>query len=263
MQKGIPSSFVTAALILGVAALGVASVTTAARAAGGAPKPPAQEWSWQGPFGTFDRAALRRGLQVYAEVCASCHSLNLVAYRTLGEIGFSEAEIKAFAAEYEVVDGPDDEGDMFERQARPADIFVSPFENDNAARASNNGALPPDLSLMTKARFNGPDYLYALLTGYGDAPAGTEVMDGMYYNAYFSGHQIAMAPPLYDDAVEYADGTEATEAQTARDVTTFLAWTAEPEMEERKRLGAKVMIFLLVLTGFLYALKRRIWADRH
>jgi len=255
MKKIILSTFVAAAF-----AISAVSLTTTAEAAGSAPKPPAQEWSWQGPFGTFDRPALRRGLQVYAEVCAACHSLNLVAYRALGEVGFSEDEIKAFAAEY---DGPDEDGEMFERAAKPADHFVSPFENDNAARASNNGAMPPDLSLITKARFNGPDYLHALLMGYTDPPEDMEVMDGMSYNEYFPGHQIAMAPPIDDDSVEYADGTEATQDQISRDLVTFLSWTAEPELEERKRLGFKVMLFLLVLTGFLYALKRRVWADQH
>ncbi len=258
MKKVILSAFAAATI-----ALGNVAVTGPAEAASGV-KPPAQEWSWTGPFGTFDRASLRRGLQVYSEVCSGCHSLNLVAYRALGEVGFSEDEIKAFAAEFEVTDGPDEEGEMFEREARPADMFVSPFANDNAARASNNGALPPDLSLMTKARFNGPDYVHALLTGYEEeAPEGVMLMDGMSYNHYFAGNQIAMAPPIDDDSVEYADGTEASKDQIARDVVTFMAWAAEPELEERKRLGLKTMIFLLVLTGLLYALKRKIWSDQH
>lgn len=239
-------------------------MSPSADAAGNTPKPPKQDWSWSGPFGTYDRAALRRGLQVYAEVCSSCHGVKLVAYRNLMDIGFSEDEVKAFAAEYEVEDGPDDEGEMFTREARPADRFVEPFANENAARASNNGALPPDLSLMTKARIGGPDYLYALLVGYEEeAPEGFDLLEGMNYNHYFPGHQIAMAPPIGDDAVEYADETEATKEQIARDVVTFLNWTAEPELEERKRLGIKVLIFLLVLTGMLYALKRKVWADLH
>ena len=258
MKKVILSAFAAAAIIMSTAAF-----TGPAEAAGGV-KPPAQDWSWQGPFGTFDRPSLRRGLQVYSEVCSGCHSLNLVAYRALGEVGFSIDEIKAFASEFEVVDGPDEDGEMFDREAKPSDMFVSPFENENAARASNNGAMPPDLSLMTKARFNGPDYLLALLTGYEeDAPAGVDLMDGMSYNHYFPGNQIAMAMPVDDDSVEYADGTEATQDQIARDVVTFLAWAAEPELEERKRLGIKVMIFLIFLTGLLYALKRKVWADQH
>lgn len=258
MKNVILSAFAAATI-----AFGTVAVTSPAEASSGI-KPPAQDWSWTGPFGTFDRPALRRGLQVYAEVCSGCHSLDLVAYRALSEIGFSVEEIKAFASDYEVIDGPDEEGEMFEREAKPADMFVSPFANENAARASNNGALPPDLSLMTKARFNGPDYVHALLTGYEEeAPEGMELMEGMNYNHYFAGNQIAMAPPIDDDSVEYADGTEASKDQISRDIVTFMAWAAEPELEERKRLGIKVMIFLLVLTGLLYALKRKIWADQH
>lgn len=258
MKKAILSAFTAATIAMG--AIGVLSGPADAKVV----NLPEQDWSWSGPFGTFDRAALRRGLQVYSEVCSGCHSLDLVAYRALGEVGFSEDEIKAFAAEFEVTDGPDEEGEMFDRPAKPADRFVSPFANENAARASNNGAFPPDLSLMTKARFNGPDYIHALLTGYEEeAPEGVDLMDGMNYNHYFAGNQIAMAPPIDDDTVEYADGTEATKAQIASDVVTFLAWAAEPELEERKRLGLKVMIFLLFLTGLLYALKRSIWADQH
>jgi len=224
---------------------------------------PDRHWSWEGPFGTFDRAALRRGLQVYADVCSSCHSLELVAYRNLQDIGFSEAEVKAFAANFEVEDGPNEDGDMYSRPAKPSDRFASPFANDNAARASNGGALPPDLSLMTKARKNGSDYVHALLTGYEEPPADFTLLEGMNYNAYFPGHQIAMAPPIGDDTVEYADGTEATTEQIAADVVTFLSWAAEPEMEARKRLGIKVIIFLVVFTGFAYALKRKIWSDLH
>jgi cytochrome c1 len=182
----------------------------------------------------------------------------------LAGIGFSEDQIKAIAAEAEVTDGPNEEGEMFDRPARPSDRFASPFPNDNAARASNNGALPPDLSLMVKARKGGADYLHALLTGYKEEPpAGFTLGDGMNYNTYFAGHQIAMAPPIADDAVEYADGTKATAKQIATDISTFLAWTAEPELEERKRLGIKVLLFLIVLTAMLYAVKRQIWKDLH
>ena len=240
------------------------ALATGAASAAEVPKLPAQDWSFDGIFGTYDRAELRRGVQVYNEVCASCHGLKLVAYRNLNDVGFSADDVKAIAAEFEVTDGPNDDGDMFTRPARPADRFQSPFENDQAARAANNGSLPPDLSVITKARKGGSDYIYALLAGYAEEPpADFELADGMYYNKVFPGHQIAMAPPLDDDAVEYADGTEATTAQMARDVTTFLVWAAEPEMEERKRLGIKVMLFLLVLTGLLYALKRKTWADLH
>ncbi|MCP4330929.1 MAG: cytochrome c1 [Alphaproteobacteria bacterium] len=225
---------------------------------------PSQSWSFDGPFGTFDRAEAQRGLQVYQENCSSCHSLRLVSYRNLTALGYSDAQIQAIASEKDVTDGPDDEGEMFERPARPSDRFVSPFPNDNAAIAANGGAMPPDLSLITKSRIGGPDYLYALLTGYEEEPpADFDLPDGAYYNEYFPGHQIAMPPPLFDDLVEYADGTPATVDQMARDVTTFLSWAASPEMEERKTTGIKVILFLLILTGLLYAYKRKIWADLH
>jgi len=201
---------------------------------------------------------------VYSEVCSGCHGVKLVAYRNLMDIGFSEEDVKAFASDFEVEDGPDDEGEMFWREAIPSDRFAEPFANDNAARAANNGALPPDLSLITKARIGGADYLYALLTGYEEeAPPGFELLDGMNYNNYYPGHQIAMAAPIYDDSVEYLDGTIATKEQISHDVTTFLAWTAEPKLEHRKRLGLKALIFLIVLTGMLYAVKRKIWSDLH
>jgi cytochrome c1 len=251
------------ARLLAIAAVALVFLAGPARAAEG-PALPTQSWSFQGMFGTYDRAALRRGFQVYSEVCASCHSLRLLSYRNLGSVGFSEDEVKAIAAEIEVEDGPNDEGDMFTRPGKPADRFASPFANEMAARAANNGALPPDLSLMVKARKGGPDYLHGLLTGYAEtAPEGVTVMEGMNYNMYFPGNQIAMAAPLADEAVEYSDGTEATLDTHARDVVVFLAWASSPELEERKRLGIKVLIFLIVLTGMLYALKRQIWRDVH
>jgi len=258
MKKTI-LSVLSALAIVGV----VSSVSAPVQASGGAAIPQ-QKWSWSGPFGTFDRAALRRGLQVYAEVCSGCHSLNLMSYRNLSDIGFSEEEVKAFAAEYEVEDGPNDEGEMFTRAARPADRFVSPFANEQEARANNGGALPPDLSLIIKARKDGANYVHALLNGYEEeAPEGIELNEGMSYNHYFSGNQIAMDPPTYDEAVEYADGTVASQDQISRDIVTFLAWAAEPELEERKKLGLKVMIFLGLLTFMLYGLKRKIWAKLH
>jgi len=224
----------------------------------------ARDWSFNGMFGTFDRGALQRGYQVYSEVCASCHSLKFIAYRNLAGIGLNEEQIKKLAAEFEVQDGPNAEGEMFARPARPSDRFVSPFPNANAARAANNGALPPDLSLMVKARKGGADYVHALLTGYKEeAPHGVKLGEGMAYNTYFPGNQIAMAVPLADDAVEYTDGTKATLDQLSTDVTTFLAWAAEPELEERKRLGIKVMLFLIVFTGMMYAVKRQVWRDQH
>jgi ubiquinol-cytochrome c reductase cytochrome c1 subunit len=224
---------------------------------------PKQDWSFDGIFGTYDKASAQRGLQVYKEVCAGCHSIDQIYYRNLADLGYSNAAIKAFAAEEEVEDGPDSEGEMFMRAARPSDRFVRPFANDNAARAGNNGAFPPDLSLMVEARKNGPDYLHALLTGYGEAPADKTILEGLNYNKYFLGNQIAMAAPLLDDAVEYSDGTKATVDQMSRDVVMFLAWTSEPNMEERKSMGIKVMLFLIVFTGLLIAVKRRVWAKIH
>jgi ubiquinol-cytochrome c reductase cytochrome c1 subunit len=228
-----------------------------------APKPAKQSWSFNGPFGTYDRASLQRGFQIYKEVCSACHAMHQLYYRNLAALGYNEAEIKALAASVEVTDGPNDNGEMFTRQGRPYDRFKAPFPNSNAARAANNGAYPPDLSVITKARPHGADYIYALLTGYKAPPAGLKLNDGMAYNAAFGGGQIAMASPLSEGAVEYKDGTKPTVPQLAKDVTTFLAWAAEPEMEERKRMGFKVMLFLLILSGVLYAAMRRIWKDVH
>ncbi|MBL4720401.1 MAG: cytochrome c1, partial [Alphaproteobacteria bacterium] len=224
---------------------------------------PKQDWSFHGIFGTYDRGEAQRGLQVYKEVCAGCHGLSFLYYRNLTQLGYTEDQVKAFASEYEVQDGPDNEGEMYMRAAKPSDRFVRPFPNDNAARAGNNGALPPDLSLIVEARVGGPDYLYNLMVGYVDAPAGVSVSEGMSYNAYFAGHQIAMPAPLSDEAVEYTDGTKATVAQMARDVTTFLTWASEPNMEERKAMGIKVLLFLIVLTGMIIAVKKKIWSDVH
>ncbi len=222
--------------------------------------PPPQAWSFQKMFGGFNKAALQRGFQVYKEVCATCHGLKLMSYRHLSGLGFSAAEIKAIAAAYQVQDGPNDEGAFFERPGTPQDSFVSPFANDKAARAANNGSLPPDLSLIIKARKQGPDYVYALLTSYNlPAPKDIVVEEGRYYNPYMSGGQIAMAPPLKDAQVTYSDGTKATVSQMAHDVVTFLAFTAEPELEDRKRTGTSVLIYLGILTALLYLTKKRIW----
>jgi ubiquinol-cytochrome c reductase cytochrome c1 subunit len=239
-----------------------AAINTPVQAAGDSVKLEKQDWSFSGIFGTYDRGAIKRGYQIYSEVCGSCHSLNYMAYRNLMEVGFEEGTVKEIAAEFEVEDGPDDEGEMFMRPARPSDRFVAPYANKKASRAANNGAYPPDLSLMVKARKGGPDYLFGLLTGYREeAPEGMELAAGMNYNEVYPGHQIAMSQPLYDESVEYDDGTPATLIQHAKDITTFLAWTASPEMEHRKRLGIKVMLFLLVWTAMLIALKKRIWAN--
>lgn len=248
-------------LVLALAA-SAALIGGAANAAEEA-SPPAQSWSFDGVFGTFDRAAAQRGFQVYKEVCSACHAVEHLRYRDLAALGFNADEVKAIAAEYEVTDGPNDEGEMFQRPAKPSDRFKEPFANVQAARSANNGAAPPDLSMVVKARKGGPDYVYALLTGYADPPQGVTLMAGMNYNEWFPGHQIAMPKPLNPDQVTYADGTKATVEQMAHDVTTFLTWAAEPNLEARKRLGAKVILFLIVLAGLLYAAKRKIWRDVH
>jgi ubiquinol-cytochrome c reductase cytochrome c1 subunit len=246
-----------------VLALLATVVLSAPAVAAESKKPPGQSWSFDGIFGTFDRAMAQRGFQVYKENCTSCHSMNLLRYRNLGALGFSEDEVKAIAASVEVTDGPNDQGEMFQRTGRPSDKFKAPFANANAARAANNGAYPPDLSVITKARAGGADYIHAVLTGYEDPPAGVTLLEGMNYNEYFPGKQIGMPKPLNDDQISYTDGTKATVDQMARDVATFLTWAAEPEMEHRKALGVKVILFLLLLSILLYAVKRRVWADVH
>jgi ubiquinol-cytochrome c reductase cytochrome c1 subunit len=206
---------------------------------------------------------MQRGLQVYREVCSGCHGLKYIAFRNLLEIGLNEDQAKAIAAEYTVMDGPNNEGDMFERAGKLSDYMPSPFDNEKAARASNNGAMPPDLSLIVKARPGAENYIYSLLTGYTDAPSGVTVADGMNYNPYYPGHQIAMAPPLDDESVDYIDGTKNSRDQIAKDVVTFLAWAAEPTLEARKKMGVKVVLYLFLLTIVLYLVKRRVWADVH
>lgn len=251
------------ALAAPAAVLGLVLVSVDARAAGDAPEVKAQDWSFSGPFGMFDRGQLQRGYKVYKDVCAACHGMRLLHFRNLGESGgpeFSEEAVKALAASVEVQDGPNDEGEMFSRPGKPSDAFPSPFANDNAARAANNGALPPDLSVIAKARAGGPDYLYALMTGYKDAPADMKIFEGMNYNAAFPGHQIAMAPPLSEEVVEYTDGTPPTIENYAKDVSAFLMWAAEPKLEERHKIGFRFMIYLLLLVGILYVAKRRVWS---
>ncbi|MCX7337929.1 MAG: cytochrome c1 [Alphaproteobacteria bacterium] len=223
--------------------------------------PPKQAWTFTGPFGTFKKESLQRGFQVYKEVCSSCHSLKRIHYRDLSALGFKEGEIKAIAADYDVMDGPNAEGNPFKRKALPADAFPSPYPNDNAARTANNGALPPDLSLIIKARKNGADYIHALLTGYATPPLGVTVEPGHHYNPYFPGGQIAMTPPLTDGQVAYADNTKAIVDQMAHDVVTFLAWAAEPEMEHRKQLGVKALLYLAFMTLIFYATMRKIWKE--
>lgn len=221
--------------------------------------PPKREWSFKNLFGTFDRAKLQRGFQVYSEVCSVCHGLELVRYGKLSALGYSEAEIKAIAGKHEVAGPLNDEGEPTKRKAEPRDHFVNPYANPNAARAANNGALPPDLSLIVKARPHGPDYVYALLTGFAEAPGNFSLMPGMHYNAYFPGHQIAMAAPLTDNQVTYGDGTKATIQQMAEDVVTFLSWAAEPELERRKQLGLKVLMYLAFFTTLMFFMMRKAW----
>ncbi|MBL4613995.1 MAG: cytochrome c1 [Magnetovibrio sp.] len=244
------------------AAIGLSlAATSMAHAAEGVSDPKDMKWSFEGMFGTFDRGDVKKGGQIFFEVCAGCHSMELVAYRNLVDIGWGEDEAKALAAEYEVEDGPDQEGEMFMRPARLSDRIVNPFANEKASRYANGGAFPPDLSVITKARSGGVDYIYSLLTGYKDeAPEGVEISEGTNYNEYFPGHQIFMAAPLYGETVDFSDGSTGTLEEEAKYITTFLAWAAEPELEERKSLGIKVLLYLIILTGMLYALKRRIWS---
>jgi len=235
------------------------SITGSALSAEAGKHPLQQQWSFNGPLGKYDQAALQRGWQVYQQVCAACHSLKYFRFRNLSDMGYDASMIKAFAKEYEVAGEPDDYGDETVRAALPQDAFPSPFANDNAARASNNGALPPDLSLIVKARHDGANYVYSLLTGYNDAPAGFEVSDGMTYNAYFKGAQIAMASPLSADAIEYEDNSPATVERMASDVVQFLNFVAEPKLEERKHMGVNVLLFLLAMTIVFYLSMKKIW----
>ncbi len=230
-----------------------------AYAAGDAPAPPKREWSFNGMFGAFERDKLQRGFKVYQEVCASCHSLKYINFRNLVEIGFTEEEAKFIASEATVPGGIDDEGEPFERPGRLSDPLPKPFPNDNAARAANGGAMPPDLSLITKNRNYGPNYIFALLTGYIDPPSGFELSPGMSYNKWFAGHQIAMSAPLSEDIVDYPDGTKASIDQMAEDITHFLHWAANPELEERHSLGFQVLIFLGLLTILFWFVKRAVW----
>ncbi len=264
-----------------VAGIGAAN----AAEGGGTPHYPLEhpkhvDWSFAGPFGTWDKAQLQRGFKVYREVCSACHSLNLVSFRTLEDLGLSEEQVKAIASEYEITDGPNEDGEMFTRPGRPSDYFPSPFPNDKAAAYANNGAVPPDFSLIAKARApergfptfifdvftlyaeNGPDYLYSLLTGYGEEPPeSVQVADGTYYNPYFSGGPaLAMAQPIYEGSVTYDDGSPETVDQYSKDVSAFLMWAAEPMLVERKQMGFNVMIFLLIFASLLYFTKKKVWS---
>ena len=220
-------------------------------------------WSFKELTGKFDRASLQRGFQVYKEVCSSCHSMQYLSYRNLGEPGgpeFTLEEVKAIAASVEIEDGPDSQGEMFTRPGKPSDKFKSPYPNVEASTVANGGAYPPDMSVLVKARLGGADYMYSVLMGYEEPPAGMKLDDGVYYNKYMIGQKIKMASPLLEGIVEYSDGTEATVDQMAKDVTTFLAWAAEPELEVRHKLGIKVIIYLLLLTILVYLSMKKIWS---
>ncbi len=244
-------------------------------------KPAEVDWSFAGPFGTYDKAQLQRGLKIYKEVCSACHSMKLVSFRTLEGLGYSEEQVKAFAGEYEVEDGPNADGEMYTRKAVPSDYFPSPFPNKEAAAAANNGAAPPDFSLIAKARGvtrgfpqfvfdiftqyqqGGPDYIHALLTGYQEPPEGVTVAEGTHFNPHFmSAAALAMAPPLSDGQVTYDDGTPETLDQYSQDVAAFLMWTAEPHLEERKRMGFMVMVFLAIFTALIYLTKKSVYANK-
>lgn len=213
-------------------------------------------WPFEGLFGNFDRQAAQRGAQVYFEVCAACHGLSQLYYRNLREIGFSDMEVAALASHYNVMGSPDESGEVVERPAIPSDHIVSPYPNEQAARSANNGAYPVDLSLIVKARFDGANHVYSILTGYTDPPEEAELMPGIYHTA---GLSLAMPPPLFDDQVTYMDDTKATVEQMAKDVVVFLQWAAEPEMEHRKSMGIKVMLFLIIFTILFYLSKNNIW----
>lgn len=271
---------VISTILLPLVIIGLVGVT-AASAASGYPvnKPKELDWSFAGPFGKYDKGQLQRGLKVYVEACSACHSMDLVAFRTLEALGYSREQVKSFAAEYEVEAEPNADGDVEDRPAIASDYFPSPFANKQAAASANGGAVPPDFSLLAKARYvergfpqfvfdiftgyneAGPNYIYSLLTGYEDAPADVEVGDGTHYNPYFiNGTALAMAAPLSDELVSYDDGTPETLDQYAKDIAAFLMWTAEPHLEERKRTGFIVISFLLILSILIYLTKRSIYS---
>ncbi len=221
------------------------------------------DWSFKGLFGKFDRGSLQRGYQVYTEVCAACHSMKYLSYRNLAEKGGPEFPIiqaKAIAASFEVLDGPNADGEMFTRPAKLSDKFVMPYENEKAAQAANGGAYPPDMSVLVKARGGGVDYIYSLLQGYEDAPSGVTLDEGVHYNKYMYGNKIKMSAPLSDGIIEYGDGTVASVEQMSKDVTTFLMWAAEPHLEARHRMGFKAIIYLIILTVLVYFSMKKIWS---
>ena len=221
------------------------------------------DWTFKGLFGKYDRAALQRGYQVYTEVCAACHSMQYLSYRNLAEPGgpeFTEEEAKIIAASFEVLDGPNSDGEMFLRPAKLSDKFVMPYDNVEASKAANGGAYPPDMSVLAKARKGGADYIYSLLLGYEEPPTNIKLDDGVYYNKYMYGNKIKMSAPLSDGLLEYSDGTEATEKQMAKDVTTFLMWSAEPHLETRHKTGFRVIVYLIILSILVYLTMKKIWS---
>ncbi len=221
------------------------------------------DWNFEGIFGTFDRASLQRGYQVYQEVCAGCHSVQHLSYRNLSEEGgpeFSIEEAKAIASQFELEDGPNSDGEMFMRPARLSDNFVKPYPNVEASTAANGGAYPPDMSVLAKARTGGADYIYSLLMGYEEAPSGYELDDGVYYNKYMPGNKIMMSEPISEGIVEYSDGTQSTKEQIAKDVTAFLVWASEPHLEAQHRMGFKSIIYLIILITLVYLSKQKVWS---
>ena len=219
-----------------------------------------QNWTFEGIFGRYDNSTLQRGLQIYQEVCSACHGMKRLRFRELKDLGFTNDQIKQYAKTFEILDGPNELGEMFIRPGEPSDTFVSPYKNKEEAKASFGGSYPPDLSLLTKAIKNGPDYIYSLLTGYEDPPKEFKLTDGLYYNPYYDGKVIAMPPPLYDNAIEYIDGTNASLDQLSYDIVHFLNWAAEPKLQQRKSLGLKVLLFLIILTLLLYVTMKEIWS---
>uniref|UniRef100_A0A8C7H2Z3 Cytochrome c1, heme protein, mitochondrial n=1 Tax=Oncorhynchus kisutch TaxID=8019 RepID=A0A8C7H2Z3_ONCKI len=222
--------------------------------------PPNYPWTHSGMLSALDHGSIRRGYQVYKQVCSACHSMEYLAFRNLVGVSHTEAEVKVLAEEIEVVDGPDESGEMFTRPGKLSDYFPKPYSNPEAARAANGGALPPDLSYIVNARHGGEDYVFSLLTGYCEPPAGVEVREGLYYNPYFPGQAIGMAPPIYNEILEFEDGTPATMSQVAKDVCTFLRWAAEPEHDQRKRMGLKLLMGSAILVPLVYYMKRHRWS---
>jgi len=253
----------------GAQAAGASAIAGALAAGGGAVSfaddavlhPPSYPWSFNGFFNSYDHASIRRGHQVYTQICATCHSLNRIAFRNLVDVCYTEDEVKAMAEEVDVVDGPNDEGEMFERPGKLSDYLPAPYPNEEAARYANGGAYPPDLSLIVKARHGGPDYIFALLTGYKDPPAGVAPRETQWYNPYFNGGWIGMPPPLEEDgALDYDDGTPSTRTQMAKDVSVFLQWASEPEHDDRKLMGFKWIVAMTIALGFTTYYKRFKWA---